>query len=289
MRNLLHPSLLTALLLFMVPTLSGAATPDDWRIEQLEWTGAPGDETPLEVINLQGDLRVRAGAVDRIEVLAVLQRHVDDPRGAEISVREPANTGGSATETLQGARRIEIVTPDVATQRPAQIPDAWRKRRVDITVIVPAGIPLALTTEKGTLQAKGLTAPMIARSTHGDLQLVSSAPVDAHSDYGRVQVELRGAAWSQGASLSTRTGTIRLRLPHGAAFRAELETRGDITTDYSITIERQGATELKKGRVLTDPDGPSLILRSDRGELQILEQWPPPIATGSQKEPPDGE
>lgn len=204
MRNLLHPSLLTALLLFMVPTLSGAATPDDWRIEQLEWTGAPGDETPLEVINLQGDLRVRAGAVDRIEVLAVLQRYVDDPRGAKISVREPATT-----ETGRYARRIEITTPDVATQLPGKLPDTWRKRRVDITVIVPAGIPLALTTEKGTLQAKGLTAPVIAQSTHGDLQRVSSATVDAHSDYGRVQVELRGAAWWPGARLSTRTGAIR--------------------------------------------------------------------------------
>lgn len=271
---------LAALLFTTTSAMGQPATTDDWKIEHLEWQGMLDSDLALELVNPHGDLRVRSGGDDEeIEVLAVLQRHADDPRDAEISV-VPAASGDEA------AHRIEIVIPTTSEALPEPLPDAWRKRRIDMTVIVPAGTELSLATDRGTIQAKGLSAPVVARSSHGDIQLVSSAGLDARSDYGSLRVELKGSLWSPAPRLSGRTGTIRLRLPHGARFRAELASRGDITTDYSIDIERQGQTAIKHGRVETDPRGPLLTLESERGDLQILEQWPP-ADTASPAEDPE--
>jgi hypothetical protein len=259
-----------ATVLVLAPTAAAAApkAPADWSIERREWRGDLEPGEPVRLVNRHGDLRVRGTGEAQVEVLAIAQRHRDDPRRYEI-VATPTDDGGVTVEIRD--------TVEGGGEPPADPPDAWRKRRIDLTVLVPAASPLRLETERGTAQAKGLAAAVEAVSETGDLQLSTAGPVVARTDHGRLHVELRGGIPTPPPRLETVTGEIRLRLPRGAAFRARVETRGEITTDYSIEIEKTPGSQLKRGRVTFLGDGsssdplPEIVLESERGAVALLE------------------
>jgi len=275
------PALASVLVLasLLAPTAADGApkAPDDWSIERREWRGDLEPGKPVRLVNRHGDLRVRGTGEARVEVLAIAQRHRDDPRRYEIVA--------TATATGDGGVAVEIRdTVEGGGEPPADPPDAWRKRRVDLTVLLPAASPLRLETERGIGQAKGLDAAVEAASETGDLQLSTAGPVVARTDHGRLHVELRGDVPTPPPHLETVTGEIRLQLPRGAAFRARVATRGEITTDYSIEIEKLPGSELKRGRVTFLGDGirgdtgsdssdplPEIVLESERGAIALLE------------------
>ena len=252
---------LALLALAATPVEAQPSLGKDWTFAQLDWRGTVPAEHRVSINNPFGDLRVRGTPGDQIEVLALVQHHEDDPRRFEIVPPEAADPATAGLLHLEIRQVGEVETPD----------DSWRKRRVDLTVLVPAAAPLQLTTDAGVLQSKGQSAAVVARSAHGDIFLVSDGTVDVRSDYGGIQVELKSRQWSEPPQLRTRTGPIRLRLPAATPFRAELSTQGEITTDYSITIARRPNSTFKDGRIETDPEGPRIVLESQRGDLAILE------------------
>jgi hypothetical protein len=95
--------------------------------------------------------------------------------------------------------------------------------------------------------------------------------VDAFSEFGELFVHLRGSSLAVSARLETLTGPITIQLPRGAKFAATVATRGDITTDFSIAIDKQPGQELKRGRIEHGSDGAAIELISNRGPIRLHE------------------
>jgi hypothetical protein len=248
-----------SIFVLLTPTLTASAqrVPDDWRVERDTLSGTVSEGIAVAVENSFGDVRVRGLPSNDYEVLVVAQRHADDPRRAQV-----------VAEERDGTLHIEVQYPD---EPPAEIPEAWRKRRVDLTVLVPAAATLELETRLGTIQAKGLEGDVEATSHTGNVQIVTAGRIRARSDHGKVQAEFRGTGWQRQPVLETLTGDIRVLLPRGARLQALVETRGEITTDYTIRIDRVAGSLLKRGEALIGGGGPELVLKSERGAVKLLE------------------
>lgn len=247
---------------------------DDWRVEPISWSRALAPARAVQVVNRYGEVRLRGFGDRRVELTGLVQRHPDDPRRAEILAHRDG-------EIL----RIEVTYR--GEDRTRDPPDEWRKRRTDITVYVAETAPVRLETLHGLGQAKGLRADVEASSESGDLEIATEGTVRATSRYGALRVQLLGdAPWPQPPQLSSLTGPIRLSLPWARAFEAEIETRGEITSDYSTEIDWPPGTLLKRAHVRASASGgeppPALRLTSNRGAISLLRmpQLETPAAAG---------
>lgn len=251
MKRLVAPLLLSA-----SAALCLAAPPlEEWRIERREWTRDSSGVAAVEVINPWGDVRVRGGKPGEIYLLTVAQRHEQDPRELELLFRE--TPAGLAIETRFPAEAPAGATAD------------WELRRVDLTVYLPKELPATIRTTRGLAEVKGLESELEVETGRGDVALRAAGRVRARSEHGSIQVQFSDAAWPAPSELDTVTGAISVELPDGAAARVELETRGDITTDFSLNIERAAGSQLKRGTALIGAGGQTLRLRSYSGALAI--------------------
>jgi hypothetical protein len=255
--------LLTVCLLAVAATQvaapQGNPVPEDWRIDNSRWSEPVGSTTTVTIRNLFGDLRVRPTGDDQIALSAMIQRHRDDPRRAEVQHSIVGDTF-----------ELEVGYPPVADLDPGEVPASWRRRRVDLTVFVPAGRNLIIETAAGLIEIKGLADGVEARSASGDIALDVGGPVDAHTERGAIRVQFKDTRWPAGSTLQTLTGDIAAWLPPQANATAHLETFGEITTDYSIAISRQPGSTRKSAVAVVGDGGARLSLTSNRGSLKLL-------------------
>lgn len=241
----------------------------DWLIEPLEWTKKVEGLERVSIVNRFGSVRIGGTSgtlAESAEIYAMVQHHVDDSRRPEI-----------VSTYDQGALVLEVAYPGDAEV--ASPPDAWRKRRIDITVYVSAAARLRAETLHGSLQVKGFAGPLVAVSESGDLEIKTTGPVTATSKYGKIDAYFTGETLAHPLELETVTGAILLTLPWQAQPRALIETRGEISSDYSIAIEWALGSTLKRGTVAADLDGEPVALRSNRGNIRLLRQIEPVPAT----------
>lgn len=264
------PALLAALFMLLpcllLPCPSQAADNEHWKIENLRQEIELGEARLLDLENAIGELHVRGGSDGPVELYATVQRHVDDPDRPRI---EPRIEGDRFT--------LDVSYP----QERESLPAPWRKRRVDLVLYVPADVVLELESVHEKLRVKGFAGDVLARSVTGAISIITSGKVEARSDYGDIDVQLTGSALDGSAleaKLETLTGDISLTLGSAAQPRARLESRGLLTSDYSIDIEWTTASR-KRGLVGGKSGEPTLLLTSERGDLKLLRRPSPPAAS----------
>ena len=238
---------MTAMLMLGVPIGDG------WQLDRT--TGKIGLEQAQTVVihNMQGDVRVRAGAVEEIEWILNAQRMDEDPYRAELKI-----------DRVDG--RLIL---DVQFEGEGDSKAEWARRRADLTVLLPAQAESDFRTLDGLIEAKGIESPLQAHSTSGNIVLASAAPVKARTEHGTLKLDLKSDQLSTTPDLSTATGNIELWVPFEAKLRLSGETEGRITTDFSLSIERQG--RLKVFEALISRDGAGVALRSIRGDIQLFQ------------------
>lgn len=247
-------SILTALVL---PSVLWAA-PDnsEWRHERQEWTFSLEGKDHVDVTNQWGDLRIRTHDKNEVYVLANIQRHQDDPRAMDLVLDEESKPLG--------------ITAYFPEKHQGAIPADWQQRRIDLTLFVPAAIKLKGETNQGLAEARGLAGPLELKTYTGDIALRIKGPVTAHSQYGDIQTFFLRTDWSQPVHLETLTGSIEAILPTGANAEVDVATHGQITTDFSITIQRDENEEGKTGHASIGTKGQALTLKSNRGAIRLL-------------------
>ena len=239
--------------------VQGQEVGKDWKLEPMEWSVPVEELETITVTNRFGAIRI-GGTVGElagiVELHGMVQRHVDDPRQPEV-VREIGD----------GTFDIEVTYPGDAEV--AESPDAWRKRRIDITVYVDKTAKLHVETVHGAVVIKGYAGPIDAVSESGKIQIKTEGLVDAISKYGEVETIFTGASLPPSFELETVTGPIHLSLPWHLSPRALLETRGEISSDYSVDIEWLPGSTLKRGAVDTVPTADPVVLRSNQGNIRL--------------------
>ena len=246
-----------------VSPLEAQAAPDDWRIERLEWTSEVKAGQAVTIVNPFGDVRARGGRGQEVYVLAVAQRHLEDPR-------QPKVTG---VEGDDGRFNVEVGYPDSAI--PETIPEAWQRRRVDLTVFVPAPASTSITAMGGVVNVKGLNGELEISTRTGDIFARSAGRLAATSEHGSILAQLRRTDWNGVSRLETVTGTIRVELPRDQRLATAIETRGEITTDYSLEIQRETESRLKRARTIPVGDPRRLELKSYQGAIELIESLVP--------------
>lgn len=245
--------------LFLALHLNAAdERPEDWIIEKTQWSTDLETATMIEVSNRFGDLRMRPSEDGRLYVSAAIQRHVDDPLRAEIVHGE------------EGSRmRVAVSYPLPVVPIPALEMESWKRRRVDLTLFIPIEAALMAETERGLIEAKGLEDRVELRSEWGDIVLSTSGPAIAYSERGRIDVHFGGTDWSSVARLETLTGSISVFLPADSSVAVEMETRGQLTTDFTLEVAHHPDSALKTGRAGIGEATAELYVRSERGNLSL--------------------
>ncbi len=259
-----HPvlalSIVLAALSYLQPWLvSATEIPPDWLVENHRQTLSTDGADRVVIRNPHGDLRVRPTDQSEITYSAMLQRHADDPRQAEIR--------GTAEKSRF---RLEVVYPESKDLGSGEVPDEWTKRRVDLTIFVPAKSALDLVTTSGLIEAKGIDRRVTARSQNGDIVLASARAVSAVTEQGSITVRFTSTTWSQAAELETLTGPISVTLPQSAHTSVTMESSGEMTTDFTLTIERPEGGSRKIGRAVIGKGASELLITSRRGTLKLL-------------------
>lgn len=226
----------------------------DWLLNSLSESFEVAEGVTLRVEHPWGDVRVEAGTSDRLHVTALAQYHRDDPRAPSIRLSE----GDSGPELV-----VEFAFGEIAED------PAWPKRRIDLGLLVPPGVAIDVRTDRGLIEVKKIEARSRLVSDRGDIVYDGTGSIDARSERGAVRALLRRTGGGRSAEISTLTGDIRCILLEGATADVTLETRGPVTTDYSLEIDRERGSPLKKGRIRLGEGGTPITLTSHSGGVRL--------------------
>ncbi len=244
-----------------VALLAAAASPasaqpdlSDWKIERTRTSKAAAVAALVRISNPWGNVTLRAGDGDQIVVSTVSQRHREDPRTPQVDI-----------EQIASGFSVEV------RFNPVEVEDAaWQARRIDLGVFVPATISVSIRTADSDIKVRDLQAPADLETTAGNIEFRGGGGLRARADSGSIYAQFRGSDWPRPVTLETRTGDIRAELLEGASATAEIETRGPITSDYSITIDRAAGSRLKRGVAKVGAGGQTLRLVSYSGAVRLL-------------------
>ena len=234
-----------------------APSNDEWQHERREWNLALPESGQVAVNNVWGDVRVRTHLKDEVYVLANIQHHQQDPRTMDLVINNESNHELGLTAHF---------TDNQKTNNPAD----WAPRRIDLTVFVPASQALSITTTKGLAEVRGLSAPLSVRTQTGNVLLRIKNTLDLYSDYGDVQVFFLNTQWQKASRVETKASDIEVIIPKGGNTEVGIETHGQITTDFSINIQRDESESYKTASASIGKDGSKLSIKSDRGAVRLL-------------------
>ena len=237
---------------------SAASTESEWLLVTLKDSLAIAEGDVLRFRHTLGNVQVKTGDTDRVQVTALAQHHADDPRKPEIQFVPKA--AGAAQDL-----RVEFAHLEVEEQ------EAWAKRRIDIGLLLPQGTAFEIETTDGSIETKGVTAPATLTTKSGEILCKKSGGnLTARSERGEIRVILQRTGPGHAVQLSSLTGEIWATLLEGARAEIGLETRGPITTDYSIEIDRKAGSPFKKGRVQIGLEGGSQVqIKSHSGSIRL--------------------
>ena len=235
------------LLLVSSPAVRGQEASADWTIDTFRWSGPLAPSTRIEVVNPYGDVRLRESDPGEVVLSAMIQRRTEDPVKPEVKV-----------ERRRGRLTIEAVYP--AAPR-------GDLHRVDIAVLVPHGVRLAVRTRDGMIEARGLANDVELESEGGDVTFSTTGTARVAAGKGSVMADLRGRRWGRAPRLATREGDITLRLPADADARVRIRAPGEISVRRPAHVERRTS---RRAVVTLGPGSRSLSLTTNRGGVTLV-------------------
>jgi hypothetical protein len=250
---------LTALLVMLSASDLEAADDANWTFDRFHHIEAIGDGTHLELINTWGDIRTRDAGDDQIEIVANIQTHVDDDQALAVRI-EPTETGFRIHATRAGAASDDGGDDDAQKLR----------GRLDLTVLVPAGVDVSARTTAGLLELKGVDGDVAGTTTDGRIVLSTSGRARLTTDNGDIQALFKSTDWTGASEFRSVNGEIAVWLPPDASVTALGATSGQITTDYTMEIERQEVSARKALRAVVGEGRAALRLDSERGPVKLL-------------------
>ena len=228
---------------------------DTWQHKRAEYRHKLIPGASLSIANPYGDIRIRAADVDEVLVVAHIQT-------------KAAASGEAGVEFEETTDRLGIVV-SFPSDKVGALP-ASETHRVDIAVVVPVKAALAIMGHKGLIEAKGLKSAVQVETQFGNVTVATEGSVRANCRQGEVRVIFKKTDWSESPVLETVHGDIVVFLPPESNITATAETRGHITSDYSMTVKMPEDKKLKSAQAVIGDGKGAMRLSSTYGDIKLL-------------------
>ena len=232
-----------------------------FEIERFSWVGAVPTGGEVRVLNRFGDLRARFGGYeDRLEVFANVQQFADEGAPLEVEVRETA-----------AGVVVEVGSRDGDAGGLVTTPDPGQRKRADMVVYVPRGVPLSASTQDGLFDARGLESDVRARTVGGRItarKMVGA--LDFATASGDLLVVLERWDRARRHSLASESGDLSVVLGGDVHAAIRVATSGRISTDVSMTIDyRADRRPIRRGEARLGKGSSSLSIVSADGDVRL--------------------
>lgn len=202
--------------------------------------------------NPYGDVRLRFGGYQHLLEWRGVYQQADQPTRITL-VADPGETF-----------TIRAQLPEGATLAPTQ--------RVDITAYVPQGHDVSVVTERGLIEARGLTASFHARSASGPIAFRGiGGTIDVETGAAAIEGQLDPVAAGSRHRIVNTTGNIVLGLPSALDAELALATSGIFATEFSLEVTPlPGQEPNKQARAVIGKAKGHIEVASKRGEIRLL-------------------
>jgi hypothetical protein len=233
-------------------TLLSAAEDSDYVIDRKDLKEPLSAGDKLIISNPIGDIRLRGGGNEVVEVHAVIQNLMKDTPMPEINFKREGKTLTVATSFTQNPQ--------------------GKQDRIDLVAFVPQKVFTQVETTFGEIEIKGLKNDLSAASQKGKITIKSvMGHVEAKNDSGSISVELLPEVTSLPQDFVTSTGDISLFFSQGIDANVAARTSGEISTDFSLHIDFDQSKEPDKlGRATIGKGGAKISANSKRGKIRLL-------------------
>lgn len=213
------------------------ATDRDFR-----WDGQISSGRWVYARNLNGTVRVERASGNRLEVTAVKRWRRGNPEDVRVEVTRAGSGDGDVL--VCGLWRDKTAQCDergYRTQDSRRQRDRWSRDNDDvtleITVRVPDGVKVDVSSINGGLEIAGATSEVEAHTVNGGIEATSSGgPVNASTVNGQIDVRM-GAVGTGNLDFSTTNGSITVTVPDGLNADVTMRTvNGSVGSDFPMTV-----------------------------------------------------
>lgn len=208
------------------------------------WDGSMSSGRWVYARNLNGSVRVERSSGSRLEVTAVKRYRRGNPEDVRVEV---TRVGSSEGDVLVCAYWREVTTEcsedGYRTENNRRGDRNWSRDRSDddvsleITVRVPDGVKVDVSTVNGGLEVDGATSEVEAHTVNGGITARSSGgPVKATTVNGDINVRM-GRLGDGDLDFSTTNGSIEVTVPDGLNANVSMRTvNGSVGSDFPMTV-----------------------------------------------------
>lgn len=208
---------------------------------EFRWDGPLASGRWAYVRNLNGSVRVERASGARLEVSAVKRWRRGNPEDVRVEVTRV----GSGDGDVLVCAIWRDVTEDCDEQG-YRTRDRRRSRwdrnnnddvSLEITVHVPEGVKVDVSSINGGLEIDGATSVVEAHTVNGGIDARSSGgPVNASTVNGDIEVRM-GTVGSGNLDFSTTNGSITVTVPDGLNADVSMRTvNGSVGSDFPMTV-----------------------------------------------------
>jgi Putative adhesin len=216
----------------------GTAANQDFR-----WSGAVASGRWVYARNLNGSVRVERGTGTQLEVTAVKRYRRGNPENVTVEVKRVGSGEGDVLVCAIWRDITEVCNErDYRTYNNNRRRDRYRDDdddmvSLEITVRVPEGVKVDVSSINGGLDITGATSEVEAHTVNGGIDARSTGgPVNASTVNGDVDVRM-GAVGSGNLDFSTTNGSVTVTVPDGLNADITMRTvNGSVGSDFPMTV-----------------------------------------------------
>ena len=220
----------------LAPSASGAQERRSDR--DFRWDGAIAAGRRLYARNLNGGIRVERASGARVEVTAVKTWRRGDPTDATIEITRVGPGDGDILLCVKWRDITRECNEDgYRTENRRGRWDRDDDVGVEVTVRVPDGVRLDISSINGGLEIDGATGEVEAHTVNGGIEARSSGgPINASTVNGDIDVRM-GAVGTGDLEFSTTNGSIEVTVPPGLNADVSMRTvNGSVGADFPMTV-----------------------------------------------------
>ena len=248
--------LFVSVMAFASDGIESSQVSEGWSIDRRVWKQALAAGSVIEVENPYGNVRVRGADDDLFEMTGNIQKKQGDENHVEVVFDKLPN----------GVRARVIYKGDEADTAKRK-----GKRRADLALFVPNGSHLSVTTYKGLIEVKNVKGDVVTNTFSGKTFVRNQGHLKVYSRQGNVRAVLLETKWNKPPKLETVLGELEVVLPLTANVVVKAETRGHVTSDYSMSISKNTEMKTRIAKIKIGEGVNSLELGSEDGDIRILE------------------